>query len=77
MNGNRQENTAVVINGTVTSFDASRGYGYVAQGGGRVLFVEPKVLRSHDPHILAMGERVVFQVIQGPAGPHVGSVRRF
>lgn len=71
------EETPVVVSGTVTSFDANRGYGYVAQGGGRELFADQRVSRTHDPHILAFGAHVVFEVIQGPQGPHVSSVRAF
>jgi CspA family cold shock protein len=76
MEGTNEE-MPVTVSGTVTSFDASRGYGYVAQGGGRELFADQTVLQRHDPHILGFGARVVFEVIQGPQGPHVSSVRAF
>ena len=71
------EKMPVMVSGTVTSFDAGRGYGYVAQGGGRELFADQTVPKRHDPHVLAFGARVVFAVIQGPQGPHVSSVHAF
>ncbi len=77
MRGSRERNPAVMVSGTVTSFDAGKGYGYVAQGGGLELFAEQRTLHNHDPRFLALGERVVIEVVQGPEGPHVGSVRKF
>jgi cold shock CspA family protein len=71
------EKMPVMISGTVTSFDAGRGYGYVAQGGGRELFADQLIRQRHDPHIFGFGARVVFEVVQGPRGPHVSSVRAF
>lgn len=65
------------ISGTVSSFDVARGYGYVAQGGGRELFAAPSTLQRDDPHTLAFGAHVVFEVVQGPAGPHVTSVHAY
>lgn len=67
----------VMVSGMVTSFDAVKGYGYVAQGGGRELFGEERSFQSNNPHVLAVGERVVFQVVQGLGGPHVCAVRKF
>jgi len=77
MRGSSETNAPVMVSGTVTSFDAGKGFGYVAQGGGRELFVEQREPQSHDPRFLALGDRVVFEVIQGREGPHVCSVRRF
>lgn len=71
------ETTPVVVSGTVVSFVPGMGYGYIAQGGGRELFADPRVHQRHDPHILAFGAHVVFEVIQGPQGPHVSSVRAY
>ena len=71
------ETMPVVIRGTVTSFDIGKGYGYVAQGGGRELFADQTILHKHDPHFLALGARVVFEVIQGRQGPHASSVRAY
>lgn len=77
MRNSHERNPAVMVSGTVTSFDAGRGYGYVAQGGGLELFEEERTHPNHDPRFLALGERVVMEVVQGPQGPHVGLVRRF
>ena len=71
------ETMPVVVSGTVTSFDPEMGYGYVAQGGGRELFADQTILHKHDPHIFAFGAHVLFEVIQGPRGPHAFSVRAY
>jgi len=71
------ETISVVVSGTVTSFYPGMGYGYVAQGGGRELFCDQTILYKHNPHILALGARVVFEVIQGCQGPYVSSVRAY
>jgi cold shock CspA family protein len=71
------ETRPAVVNGTVTSFVPGMGYGYVAQGGGRELFVDQSIRQKHDPHLFGFGARVVLEVIQGPGGPHVSSVRAF
>ena len=71
------ETRPIVVNGTVTSFVPGIGYGYVAQGGGRELFVDQRICQKHDPHMFAFGARVVFEVVQGPQGPHVSSVRAY
>ena len=67
----------VVVSGTVTSFVPGMGYGFVAQGGGRELFVDQSIRQKHDPHQFGFGACVVLEVIQGPHGPHVSSVRAY
>lgn len=68
---------AAVITGVVTSFEEDRGYGFVAEGGGRELYARPADVVCHLPRPLAVGQRVRFEVHQGPAGPQVVAVRRF
>jgi len=72
-----EKKTAVRVRGTVTSFDTGKGYGFVVQGGGDELFADQKAILSDDLCILAIGDRVRFEVIDGPRGPRVSSVRAF
>jgi CspA family cold shock protein len=68
---------AARVSGTVTSFDMTKGYGFVAHGGGKELFAYPNENQGDDPYILAIGDRVRYVVSNGPEGPHVSSVRAF
>ncbi len=65
------------ITGMVTSFQAGKGFGFVADGGGRELFACPDDIANIDPLMLAVGQRVRFAVLQGRCGPQVVAVRRF
>lgn len=75
MQGISEEKAAVRVHGTVTSFDAGKGYGFVVQGGGDELFVDPRAIPSNDLYIMAIGDRVRYEVLDGPKGPCVSSVR--
>ena len=77
MKRTRKNQRAVRINGTVTSFDMAKGYGFVARGGGPELFADQKAFQDEGPYILAIGDRVRYEVIEGPEGPYVSSVRAF
>jgi cold shock CspA family protein len=67
--------TAVRVRGTVMSFDRGKGYGFVVQGGGDELFADQKAVQSDDLYILAIGDQVRYEVIDGPHGRCVASVR--
>ena len=75
MQGTSEKKTAVRVRGTVTSFNSDKGYGFVVQGGGDELFADQKAVQSDDLYILAIGDHVRYEVIDGPQGPCVASVR--
>jgi CspA family cold shock protein len=77
MEGSSNKQRAVRVSGTVTSYDAGKGYGFVARGGGPELFADQKAVQDDGPCILAIGDRVRYEVIEGSEGPYVSSVRAF
>ena len=62
------------ITGTVKWFDASRGYGFVARDGGTDVFVHQSAIQTEGYRSLAEGQRVEFEVEQGPKGAKASNV---
>lgn len=76
MDSARAVDPAVVVNGTVTSFEIGKGYGFVADGGGMELFAPSGDIYGHGLGHSLLGQRVRFEVFQGRLGPLVVAVRR-
>ena len=68
---------AVRVTGTVTSFHAGKGYGFVAHNGGDELFVDLKANQDDGACILAIGDRVRYVIMEGSDGPFVTSARAY
>ena len=62
------------ITGTVKWFDASRGYGFVTRDGGTDVFVHQSAIQIEGYRSLAEGQRVEFEVEQGPKGAKANNV---
>ena len=60
--------------GTVKSFDTNRKYGFITHDDGTQIFVHQEALL--DGTIIATGDRVSFQVTEGPKGPRAASVQK-
>ena len=63
------------ITGTVKWFDAGKGYGFVARDGGTDVFVHQSAIQSEGYRTLAEGQRVEFEIEQGPKGAKASNVR--
>jgi cold shock protein len=61
--------------GTVRWFDASRGYGYIAQEGQGDVFVPSSAIEGVEYGELSQGQRVEFELVQGSEGPQAIHVR--
>ncbi len=62
--------------GTVKWFNAEKGFGFIAQdSGGPDVFVHYSAIDSGGYRSLDEGQRVEFDVQQGPKGPQAASVR--
>ena len=62
--------------GTVKWFNDSKGYGFIAQGGGGDdVFVHHSPIAGEGFKSLAEGAKVEFEVEQGPKGPQAQNVR--
>lgn len=62
------------ITGTVKWFDAGKGYGFVARDGGSDVFVHQSAIQAEGYRSLAEGQRVEFEVEQGPKGAKASNV---
>jgi len=61
--------------GAVKWFNAEKGYGFIAQdGGGADVFVHYSAIDSQGYRSLEEGQRVEFEITQGPKGPQAESV---
>jgi CspA family cold shock protein len=61
--------------GTVKWFNAEKGFGFIEQeGGGPDVFVHYTAITSSGYRELAEGQKVTFDVTQGPKGPQAENV---
>ena len=61
--------------GTVKWFNNEKGYGFIAVDGGQDVFVHYSAIQSDGYRSLEEGQRVEFEVAQGPKGPQADAVR--
>ncbi|MGV1010304.1 MAG: cold-shock protein [Dermatophilaceae bacterium] len=62
--------------GTVKWFNAEKGFGFIDQeGGGPDVFVHYSAIDTSGYRSLDEGQRVQFDVTQGPKGPQAEKVR--
>jgi CspA family cold shock protein len=65
-----------VATGTVKWFNADKGFGFIQQQGGDDVFVHFSAIQSTGYRTLDEGEKVEFEVQQGPKGLQAANVRR-
>ena len=62
--------------GTVTWFNAEKGFGFIAQeDGGDDVFVHYSAIQTNGYKSLDENQKVEFDVTQGPKGPQAENVR--
>jgi cold shock protein len=62
--------------GTVKWFNDAKGYGFISQEGGEDVFVHHTAINMDGFRTLKEGEKVEFEVVQGPKGLQAANVRR-
>lgn len=61
--------------GAVKWFNSEKGYGFIAQdGGGADVFVHYSNIETQGYRTLEEGQRVEFDITQGPKGPQAEKV---
>lgn len=64
------------VTGTVKWFNDQKGFGFLAQEGGKDVFVHHSAIVADGYRSLAEGDRVEFSITQGPKGPAAENVRK-
>ncbi|MBK6424141.1 MAG: cold shock domain-containing protein [Gemmatimonadetes bacterium] len=68
---------AMRTTGTVKWFNDAKGFGFITpEGGAKDCFVHHSAIIGDGYRSLAEGERVEFDVVQGPKGPAAEKVSR-
>ena len=62
--------------GTVKWFNDAKGYGFISQEGGEDVFVHHTAITMDGFRTLKEGEKVEFDVVQGPKGLQAANVTR-
>ncbi|MDA8165749.1 MAG: cold-shock protein [Desulfobacteraceae bacterium] len=60
--------------GTVKWFNDAKGFGFIAQDGGNDVFVHFSAINGQGFKSLAEGDRVQFEIVDGPKGPAAANV---
>ena len=63
-----------VITGTVKWFNDSKGFGFIEREGGPDVFVHFRAINGEGHRTLKDGQKVTFEVVQGPKGPAAENV---
>ncbi|HEX9754230.1 MAG TPA: cold-shock protein [Gemmatimonadales bacterium] len=62
--------------GTVKWFNDAKGFGFIAQEGGKDVFVHHTAIQMDGYRSLREGDQVDFEIVEGPKGLQASNVRK-
>ena len=62
--------------GTVKWFNDAKGFGFIAQEGGKDVFVHFSAIEASGFRSLAEGDVVEFDIVEGPKGLQAANVKK-
>lgn len=65
-----------MLQGTVKWFNESKGFGFIEQEGGKDVFVHYSAIEGGGFKTLNEGDKVQFEVVDGPKGPAAANVQK-
>ena len=72
----RKEITGTMLKGTVKWFNESKGFGFIEQEGGKDVFVHYSAINGSGFKTLNEGDKVQFEIVDGPKGPAAANVTK-
>ena len=69
-----EQGVITMAEGTVKWFNDAKGFGFIEQDGGSDVFVHHSAIQADGFKSLQEGERVTFDVVDGPKGPAAANV---
>jgi cold shock protein len=70
------QEVAAMAKGTVKWFNDAKGFGFIAQDGGKDVFVHHTAIIADGFRSLSEGDSVEFEVVEGPKGLQASNVRK-
>lgn len=77
MGSNFMQKAAVIVKGTVKSFDELIGKGLITREGAQDVHANRAAIKCDGPRTLVAGERVIFQLADGIKWPCAAAVHKF
>ncbi|RUM38520.1 MAG: cold-shock protein [Desulfobulbus sp.] len=65
-----------MLQGTVKWFNESKGFGFIEQEEGKDIFVHYSAIQGEGFKTLNEGDKVEFDVVEGPKGPAAANVNK-
>ena len=62
--------------GTVKWFNDAKGFGFIAQEGGKDVFVHFSAIEASGFRSLGEGDAVEFEIVEGPKGLQAANVKK-
>jgi cold shock protein len=70
------QEVVAMAKGTVKWFNDAKGFGFIAQDGGKDVFVHHTAIIADGFRSLSEGDNVEFEVVEGPKGLQASNVRK-